>query len=99
MNIDTQLIRKEGCQWVGPEQDPQRAPLVFCGCKDLHGESVYCEEHYHRVYAKGTALRKRHKDIRKKQAIEDLRQLIYDIAEELEDECVAESMTIEKALV
>lgn len=86
MDKDTVMLRNEGCLWVGPEQDPRKGPLKFCGCKDLHGESFYCEEHYPRVYAKGTALRKRKKDIRKKQTFEDLMQEILDIHDELEAE-------------
>jgi hypothetical protein len=38
------------------------------------------------VYNVGSALRKRHKDVRVKTSIEDLCQLIIDINEELEDE-------------
>jgi hypothetical protein len=45
----------QGCQWVGPEQDPLRAPLVYCGCKTLWPGRSYCEEHVWRVYQKGTA--------------------------------------------
>jgi hypothetical protein len=45
----------QGCQWVGAEQDPQRAPLQFCGCLPLWPGRSYCEEHVWRVYQKGTA--------------------------------------------
>jgi hypothetical protein len=45
-----------GCQWVGSEQDPQRGPLVFCGCTPLWPGRSYCEEHVWQVYQKGTAL-------------------------------------------
>ena len=45
-----------GCQWVGAEQDPQRGPLVFCGCTPLWPGRSYCEEHVWRVYQKGTAV-------------------------------------------
>jgi hypothetical protein len=38
------------------------------------------------MYAKGTALRKRHKDLRRVKALQELQQMILDIAEELEDE-------------
>jgi hypothetical protein len=40
---------------VGAEQDPQRAPLQFCGCLPLWPGRSYCEEHVWRVYKKGTA--------------------------------------------
>lgn len=93
------------CQYLGPEYDPRTwhethpgEPTPFCGAPVLEGKS-YCEHHYHVVYNKGTALRKRHKDLRKKAAMEELRQMIYDIAEELEDECLAESLSVEKELV
>jgi hypothetical protein len=45
----------QGCQWVGAEQDPQVAPLQFCGCLPLWPGRSYCEEHVWRVYQKGTA--------------------------------------------
>ena len=44
-----------GCQWVGPEQDPQCGPLVFCGCTPLWPGRRYCEQHVWQVYHKGTA--------------------------------------------
>ena len=45
-----------GCQWVGPEQDPCRGPLEFCGKTPLWPGRSYCEEHVWRVYQKGTAM-------------------------------------------
>lgn len=42
---------REGCQWTGPEQDPSRSRLVYCGAKVLAGKS-YCAEHYARCYTK-----------------------------------------------
>ena len=93
MDADKYFVRSLGCQWLGPEYDPRvwyrdnpGQPTPYCGCKDLVGESVYCTEHYARMYAKGTALRKRKKDLRKVAAMQDLQQMILDIAEELEDE-------------
>ena len=44
-----------GCQYIGPEQDPHKAPLVYCGCQTLQGKS-YCGDHYWRVYQRGTAI-------------------------------------------
>lgn len=78
------------CTYLGPEYDPLDAgqrlkPTPYCGCATLPGKS-YCAEHYAIVYAKGSALRKRHKDLRKVKYIQDLQQMILDIAEELEDE-------------
>jgi hypothetical protein len=41
------------CTWVGPEQDPRRAPLNYCGEESVTGRS-YCAEHVWKVYRKGT---------------------------------------------
>ena len=77
------------CTYLGPEFDPQHwdysKPVPYCGKPALPGKS-YCEEHYPIVYNVGSALRKRHKDIRTARAVQDLQQMILDIAEELEDE-------------
>ena len=93
MNQDMVLIRKDGCQYLGPTYDPRTwyrdnpgKPTPYCGCMDLEDNSVYCKEHHKLMYNKGTALRKRKKDIRKKQQFEDLLQMIRDVAEELENE-------------
>jgi hypothetical protein len=43
------------CQWIGPEQDPRRGMVHMCGKHNLSGKN-YCEEHYFRVYQKGTAI-------------------------------------------
>lgn len=43
------------CQWIGPEQDPRKGPVHYCGVAVLQGKS-YCGEHYWRVYQRGTAL-------------------------------------------
>lgn len=52
-----------GCQYLGPEFDPQTwpygaKPVPYCGCDTLLGKS-YCAEHYHVVYKKGSASLKR----------------------------------------
>jgi len=91
MDADTHFIRSLGCQYLGPDYDPQSTearfkPTPYCGCKSLVGNSVYCAEHYPRIYVQGSALRKRHKDLRRKAQIEELTQMIMEIAEELEDE-------------
>ena len=90
MDADKYFVRSLGCQWLGPDYDPRAdrsgAPTPYCGCKDLVGSSVYCKEHYPQMYSSGTALRKRKKDLRKVKAMQDLQQMILDIAEELEDE-------------
>ena len=75
------------CQWVGPEQDPQRNyPLDYCGKPNLNGKN-YCHEHYFRVYDKGTSVNGRRaskaiqKEIEEIQAAEELAKLeeAYDV--------------------
>lgn len=45
-----------GCQWVGPDQDPSRGLLEYCGKTPLWPGRSYCEEHVWRVYKKGSAM-------------------------------------------
>lgn len=77
------------CTYLGPSFDPQRhdysQPVPYCANPSLPGKS-YCAEHYPVVYNAGSALRKRHKDMRR---ADGLRQLISDlnhVVEELEAE-------------
>jgi hypothetical protein len=42
---DQWIFIKEGCQWIGMEQDPSRGPVTTCGNKVLPGKS-YCAEHH-----------------------------------------------------
>ena len=51
----------QGCQYIGPEQDPQKARLVFCGAKTILGKN-YCHDHYYLIYKKGTAIAGRKKE-------------------------------------
>ena len=61
------------CQWIGDDEEHPS-----CG-RDVFAEGKsYCEEHHWMVYEKGTALRKRHKDIR-------LAELLRSVASELND--------------
>ncbi len=76
------------CTYLGVDFDPRTwnynaSPTPYCGCKS-RAFSNYCESHHSIVYQTGTALRKRHKDIRVKTSLEDLCQMIIDINEELE---------------
>jgi hypothetical protein len=64
-----------GCQWVGPEQDPQRAPLEFCGCLPLWPGRSYCEEHVWRVYQKGSALGQSRKNKAIEKELSELKRL------------------------
>ena len=81
------LIEKEGCQWLGPDQDPRDGPTTICGHKVIPGKA-YCEEHYHRVYIGGTALTKKRSAsaVVKKQhswAPGELEDLLWECYEEL----------------
>ena len=82
---DRILLRKEGCCYLGPDYDPRKntGPTPWCGRHDLHGDSLYCEEHYPLMYAKGTAVRKRPKKAKKQVDFDELLQLIIDTHEEL----------------
>jgi len=61
------------CQWIGPEQDPRRGPLQYCGSAVISGKS-YCGDHYWLVYKRGTAIagKKREREIDRE--IESLKQ-------------------------
>ena len=87
-NTDMATLKQYGCTYLGPDYDARthKGPSPYCGCKDLVQGTLYCKEHYERMYVKGSALRKRHKDTRKAEAI---RQLVSDFnaaVEELEAE-------------
>ena len=68
------------CTYIGPDADPQRMQST-CSKPSVDGRS-YCEEHMAIVYQKGTARRKRHKEIR---VVDDIR-----LWESLFNEAVAE---------
>lgn len=67
-----------GCQWVGPDQDPQKNyPMQYCGATTVEGKN-YCHEHYFRVYQKGTSIngKRMTKVIEKEiEEIENLREI------------------------
>lgn len=74
----------EGCQYIGPEQDPLRDwPIKYCGCKTIAGKA-YCHEHYHKVYAKGTSVNGKRREHAIEQEIEELRR--QQEIEEMENE-------------
>jgi len=85
-NGDRVALKQYGCTYLGPDYDSHTHVGVtpYCGHKDLYADTPYCQAHAELVYQKGTANRKRHKDIRKKRTLEDLVQDIIDINEELE---------------
>lgn len=43
-----------GCQWIGPEQDPQKGPVHYCGAQVFLRS--YCHDHIWRVYQKGSSM-------------------------------------------
>jgi hypothetical protein len=88
MNEDYAVLKPYGCTYLGPSYDARShtGPSPYCGKHDLANGTLYCTEHYALMYVKGSALRKRHKDTRKADA---LRQLMSDFnaaVEELENE-------------
>jgi hypothetical protein len=91
MDKDLYLVRSLGCQYLGPDYDPrdrqQRTqPTPYCGCKSLVGTSVYCAEHYPKMYQKGTALRRRAKDIKRAASVREWESLFNEAVSELESE-------------
>lgn len=75
-----------GCQWIGPDQDPRKGPIHYCGKPTLEGKS-YCHEHYWRVYARGTSVNGRRKEAAIDAEIAELRRLEeLDLEPELENE-------------
>lgn len=61
----------EGCQYIGPEQ--KEWPYTMCGCKTLQGK-VYCGEHYHVVYSKGTSVNGKRRERSVEAEIADLKR-------------------------
>jgi len=81
-SIFQRLIEKElGCQYMGPDQDPRRGRVKYCGCPVIP-KKAYCEEHYRIMYIGGVPKKK--KVVVKKQhewapgEMEDLMQECYD---------------------
>ena len=76
----------EGCQYIGPDQDPAKHwPIKTCGCPKLPGLN-YCDVHYSQMYQKGTAYRRRLKDIRRAENIRQWESLFNEAVAELEAE-------------
>ena len=73
-----------GCLWIGPDQDPRKGPVTYCGKPTLEGKH-YCHEHYWRVYAKGTTINGRRKEKAIDAEIAELKRL-EDLELELENE-------------
>lgn len=68
------------CQYIGPD-----STKPSCNCKAVVGRN-YCEEHFAIVYQKGTALRKRHKDIKRVDSVRLIESLMNEAIAELEEE-------------
>ena len=78
-DVDYAVLKPKGCSYVGSAAHP-------CASSRLVPGTLYCEEHYAVMYQKGTAYRKRAKDMRRADA---LRQLVSDFnqaVEQLENE-------------
>ena len=91
MDADYITLKPYGCVYLGPDYDPRDAksrtePTPYCGCKTLHKDTLYCAEHYELMYVKGSALRKRHKDIKRASNVREIESLFNEILEELEAE-------------
>ena len=67
------------CQYIGPEQDPRKGPVHYCGKATVEGKS-YCHEHYWIVYQKGSAIAGRRKERELERQIEMIKH-----AEEIEN--------------
>ena len=68
------------CQWIGPDQDPRKGPIHYCGAKTIEGKA-YCGDHYWLVYKRGTAIAGRRKEkaidaeiesLKKQQELDDM---------------------------
>jgi hypothetical protein len=73
------------CQWIGPDQDPQRDhPIKMC-CKPVFPTKNYCEEHVWRVYQKGTNVGNKREIARIEKELASLKAEL-ELEEELENE-------------
>jgi hypothetical protein len=66
----------QGCQWIDPDQDPQKTHRVdYCGRVPLWPGRSYCEEHVWRVYQKGTGLNNRREVRRIEKMLQKMREI------------------------
>jgi hypothetical protein len=84
---DRAFIVACGCTYLGPEYDARKwlGPSPYCAGPVVEGYS-YCAEHVEQMYQKGTALRKRKKDIKRAEAVWDIASMFNDVVAELESE-------------
>ena len=76
-DVDYAMLKPKGCTYLGSATHACASPKLVPGM-------LYCEDHYAVMYQKGTAYRKRTKDLRRAEA---LRQFVSDFnaaVEELE---------------
>jgi len=76
------------CTYLGEDYDARTSrvsPAPYCG-SPTNGHSSYCDLHYPVVYQVGSGLRKRHKDIRRAEAVHTLESLFHECVAELEAE-------------
>lgn len=89
--IAQKLFEKEGCQYIGPDQDPRLQDVKKCGHTVLPGKA-YCKEHYAMMYQTGTAITKKKASaaaVAKKQhewSPGELETLLWEAYEELIEE-------------
>ena len=91
MNLDKKLADKmwerEGCQYIGPDQDPIRNhPIKMCGCRVRPG-TPYCDEHYSIVYVAKDRKPKRKLKL-KGTSTQEIESLFNEAVAELESEGV-----------
>ena len=82
-SLAQKIYDKEGCQWIGPEQE--KWPFTMCGCKVVPN-SPYCEEHYAKMYIGGAPKKKRRSVslvVKKQQWDGDISELMWEVYEEL----------------
>ena len=84
---DRAFIVACGCTYLGPEYDAHKwlGPSPYCAKPVVDGYS-YCTEHVEQMYQKGTALRKRKKDIKRAEALWDIESMFHEVVAELEAE-------------
>jgi hypothetical protein len=68
------------CQYIGPS-----STVGSCTCNAIIGKN-YCEEHFGVVYQKGTARRKRHKEVKTVDMARLIESLMNEAVQELEAE-------------
>jgi len=87
-SADGLALKQYGCTYLGPDYDPRthKGATPYCGAHDLAGDTLYCEQHYAVMYVKGSALRKRKRDVRRAEAYWSLESAFNEAVKELEEE-------------